>query len=170
MKKTILTLITFSIINALFAQSSTLCRSVISCSGGSSVGGTQTFEFTLGEPLIETYTNPDQSVTITQGFNQPEVCLTTAVPDISIANPMGMKVFPNPTADHLQIQFETPQGKLFDLQVFNALGHQVLSSFQMDIFQTHSIDCRSFPSGAYFLLIRSDEQQEWTQVPFMKAY
>ncbi len=48
---------------------------VISTAGGyfAPEGSNVTISFTLGEPVIETYTTPDKTIILTQGFQQPDI-------------------------------------------------------------------------------------------------
>ncbi len=71
MKKLAFTLFAFCIYFLSFSQSANF--EVISSGGGyfAPEGSTVTLSWTLGEPVIETYTSTDNTIVLTQGFQQP---------------------------------------------------------------------------------------------------
>jgi len=56
--------------------------------------------WTFGEPLIETVSNG--TTILTQGFNQPNLTVVTAIDELS-ASDLDVKVFPNPTSDFVVV-------------------------------------------------------------------
>jgi len=150
--------------NLLFSQDADLYREVVSSAGGDAFVGNKHFEYTLGEPFIETIEYGDKQ--LTQGFHQPET-YTVGVSEIEEAS--GLKVFPNPTAGALHLEFSSPKGKTFQLQVFNAAGQLMQALPKSDDTQTNIIDCRALPPSAYFLVARTLDGGFFFQVPFVKA-
>lgn len=71
MKKITFTLFAFALISQVSAQS--ISRKVIATSGGTLSGGGNTLSYTIGETMTSTFTNGN--LTLTQGFQQPEVTL-----------------------------------------------------------------------------------------------
>ena len=87
MKKLLLILIALPMIG--FGQVTT--PSVVSSSGDSYSNGGVIMDYTLGEIVIETYTN--SNTILTQGFHQGDLKVTTAVVNLDIKT----RIYPNPT-------------------------------------------------------------------------
>lgn len=148
---------------SLFSQTASLDRQVVASAGGEAFAGGKSFEFTLGEAVVETLDNG--FVILTQGFQQPEA-VTIGI--VEIAEASGLRVFPNPTTAELQLQFNAPTGKIFQLQILNAAGQLVQTMSETDDTVSSRIDCRSFAPGAYFLLAHTTDGKPFFQVPFVK--
>ena len=73
----------WSLLLSLLAGPACLAQStspeVFSSGGGSGTSPTAKLSWTIGEPVTETAVDP--SGTLTQGFQQPEVDFSTALPD-----------------------------------------------------------------------------------------
>ncbi|MBC7776398.1 MAG: T9SS type A sorting domain-containing protein [Phycisphaerae bacterium] len=152
--------------NLLFSQTASPCREVLASAGGNAFVGGKNFEFTLGEPVIETIGLGANL--LTQGFHQPEICpLTVGISEVN--NASGLSVFPNPTTGELYLRFDAPTGKTFQVQVFNAAGQLVRDLPKSDDTKTNIVDCRAFPPSTYFLLARTDDGSLFFQVPFVKS-
>ncbi len=165
MKKPFLLLVLLFSGTFVFAQSPTLCRQVVSNAGGTATSGNLNFEFTVGEAVIETFINANN--TFTQGFQQPELGLATRVQEVSDAS--GLVIFPNPTTGILQIRFAIPSIHFFDLTVIDVAGKQLLSFHSLDGFGTSEVDCSLLPPGTYFLLARNHDGSTFFQAPFIKV-
>ena len=141
---------------------------MVASAGGDALVAGKKFEYTLGEPVIETIGNGVKR--FTQGFHQPEICpLIVHIGTSEVAVASGLSVFPNPTTAELYLRFDAPTGKTFQLQVFNAAGQLLRDLPKMDDMQTSAIDCQAFPPGAYFLLAHTADGRLFFQVPFVKV-
>ncbi len=147
----------------LFGQTASIDRQVIASAGGEAFAGSKSFEFTLGEAVIETLDNG--SVILTQGFQQPEL-VTIGIDEIAEAS--GLQIFPNPTTAELNLHFNAPSGTTFQLQVINAAGQLVQTLPKTDDTIDSQVDCRSFAPGTYFLLAHTTDGKPFFQVPFVK--
>ena len=96
MKKLLLILLCFPMIG--FGQVTT--PSVVSSSGDSYSNGNIIMDYTLGEIVIETFSN--NANILTQGFHQGVLNVTTAVINLDIKT----KIYPNPTTNLLIIELE----------------------------------------------------------------
>lgn len=67
----------------------------------------------------------------------------------------AIQVFPNPTADVLNLRTENLGVDVFDLQIVDALGRTVLSKTNTQG-TLHQISLTDLPQGNYFLLLRSE--------------
>ena len=74
--------------------------SVVSSSGDSYSNGNIIMDYTLGEIVIETFSN--NANILTQGFHQGVLNVTTAVINLDIKT----KIYPNPTSNLLIIELE----------------------------------------------------------------
>lgn len=155
----------FMPIQSLSGQNPGLYREVVSGGGGEAVLGGQTFSYTLGEAFVETFEGPAQ--VLTQGFQQPESNIMIGVPELAWA--ADFKIFPNPTSESLQIEFNAPSGIQFDLQVFNQLGQSVLLMRRLDDSVPRSVDCRVLPAGTYWLTATAADGKLLFRAPFVKA-
>jgi hypothetical protein len=108
MKKS--TIVLFS----LFATLSVSAQEVVSTQGDSYTNGDVSMDFTVGEVIINTGT--DGSIDITQGLHQTNWTITALE---SYSPTYEATVFPNPTADVLNIQtsnFENVMYTLYDVK------------------------------------------------------
>jgi Secretion system C-terminal sorting domain len=78
---------------------------------------------TIGEPIIETYS--DSNVVLTQGFQQSNyyfVGLKSVIPpDVSF------ELFPNPTIDKVNVKISQSEPLKWELKVFDISGKLILS-------------------------------------------
>ena len=147
-KKIIQTTLLFIIItvgNILSAQT------VVSANGGSATAAGTQVSWTVGEPVIATATNANN--TLTQGFQQSKLTVT-AIDDIRVAG-VELKVYPNPTSDYVTVHFgkvpEKTNYLLFDLS-----GKLIQ---QKNIESTDvKIDMTRYSSGSYILKLNSGQQ------------
>jgi hypothetical protein len=98
-----------------FSQS--ICNSVIATSGSYYANGQTSVDWTLGEPMIYTYSNAN--ISITQGFQQTQF-LPVFIP-VMESNSSLINIYPNPANDFLFI-------KISDNQVLSAAKSQVTVS------------------------------------------
>ncbi|MBE0654801.1 MAG: hypothetical protein IH594_13445, partial [Bacteroidales bacterium] len=96
MKKIVLFSVAMLIGLAISAQQ------VVSSGGGSKSATGVQISWTLGEPVIETFSSG--STILTQGFHQSKLS-ATPVTDLLFPE-MELTVFPNPTQDYVIIQFK----------------------------------------------------------------
>ncbi len=79
-----------------------ICTSqqVISAAGGSGSGSNVQLSWTVGEPVIETFTG--SSAILTQGFHQSKLLVTALDPMLFPG--LTLTVFPNPVSSSLQLE------------------------------------------------------------------
>lgn len=82
--------------------------SVLNATGGTGTAGGNTFEWSVGETMVSTFTS--SSIIVTQGVLQP-TSGTTEIVDNKLAT--RLDVFPNPASAVVNVQFNAPgQGTL----------------------------------------------------------
>lgn len=135
-------------LSSLFSQSPSLFNQVIGAAGRTGVNQGRHFAYTVGEPVI--WTGIGNARILTQGFHQPEQTRIVYVgePDLSAWN---IAVFPNPTADVLNVRFSSEKGTYLLATVFDAAGRIVLSDERLS--DGEVLNCRQWQPGLYFLVL-----------------
>lgn len=112
--------------------------------------------WTLGETVIETYTEPTLPLMVTQGFNQPFLeAKTTSIgvqpQDISTV----FSVSPNPTSGIIRIKLNQPFDKPLQVALYNTLGQLI----QQDLWLPNAaapameMSLENLANGVYFLQV-----------------
>jgi Secretion system C-terminal sorting domain len=147
MKRDFLILFTMLLTLSVGAQ---VKQEVIASAGGFNVatGNTISISWTLGETIIPTFTSQDGSLILTHGFQQK--LIITAVEE-NIVNPVKITVYPNPTSEIINLEFDTPTDGEFSLYLFNAQGKMVKTD-QIGISTINKeINMQDLPAGIYYL-------------------
>ncbi|HOY39504.1 MAG TPA: hypothetical protein PLK75_09415, partial [Bacteroidales bacterium] len=97
MKKAVLIALTVVASNLLFSQE------VISNAGCSAENQSISVNYTIGEPIVETFNSDD--FVVTQGFNQPIITITAV--EIAQCPDFSIQIFPNPTSTTLEVLVES---------------------------------------------------------------
>lgn len=95
----------------------TLVREVAASAGGSGTAGTASIDYTIGEPVVESFTG--NSLVLTQGFHQPEIlpALPPGAPAV-----MDFLLFPNPAVTTVKIGFNLMTDATVVLLIVNTVG------------------------------------------------
>lgn len=126
----------------------TKAQVVISSNGGSFKGATVQLDWTIGEPVTETFQS--EGKILTQGFHQSKLTVS-AVDQIALGG-IQLKVFPNPVSDQLILEMEKREVKRFEIELCELSGKLLL---QKETEQPNEIiDMKIYRSGCYFLRIR----------------
>jgi len=151
MKKLLLILLCLPMIG--FGQVTT--PSVVSSSGDSYSNGGVIMDFTLGEIVIETFSN--SANILTQGFHQGDLKITTAVVNLDIKT----KIYPNPTTNFIIIELEKNVNA--ELLVYDINGKIVIKDKLRDE-QKKQLDFSFLTQGNYFLHINIADKQSVYQI------
>lgn len=109
---------------------------------------------TIGETAVELFSA--YGFDLTQGFQQPLVKFMIGTKPLGT----GVKVYPNPVVDNINVEFFGSQKGSFSIIVININGAVVFSdrvSFIEDYWQIVSIPVSNFSMGMYFVRIANDE-------------
>lgn len=147
MKKSLLFIIYF--FNCFFSFSQSLSPNVISSSGTSFNSGVNQLEWTLGESVIFTLSNG--SNLLSQGFHQTNL-LVSSLGDSS--NDYIINVFPNPTFDYIQLQFEKINTPLV-IELYSVEG-KLLTRIEAPNNNSLLIDMNDYAAGIYMLYITNN--------------
>ena len=146
--------------STLFGQS--IDRQVISSYGNL----TATTSATVGEVMTETKT-VNGVFTINQGFQQTNKDLGTGIRNTAIE--LTYSMYPNPTADVLNVALSSTSATRLKAYISNALGQEVSirTTILIDGSWDNSWTISSYPSGAYFLNLEDESGQKFQSLQFV---
>jgi hypothetical protein len=128
---------------------------VIASAGDQFENGEVSLSWTLGEPVISTF---ESDYILTQGFHQ-DFYIITAVDDIKI-DQMSVEIFPNPTANFLNIKWKLQKQEKVNIQLLDMNGKVLIQNG----FQTQSasmiLNLQSYERSSYFLRIVAGGQSK----------
>ena len=129
--------------------------SVVSSSGDSYSNGGVIMDYTLGEIVIETFSNTANI--LTQGFHQGDLKVTTAVVNLDIKT----KIYPNPTTNFIIIELEKNVNA--DILVYDINGKIVIKN-KLNEEQKKQLDFSFLNQGNYLLHINIADKQSVYQI------
>ena len=132
-----------------------LSPSVVSSSGASYSNGGVIMDFTLGEIVIETFSN--NANILTQGFHQGIIKIVLSVSDIDIKT----KIYPNPTTNFIIIELEKNVNA--ELLVYDINGKIVIKD-KLNEEQKKQLDFSFLNQGNYLLHINIADKQSVYQI------
>jgi len=146
MRKTLL--IAFCVFGFGTVYSQTTRSDVISTSGDYYKNTSASLSWTLGECVTETLVTVNTK--LTQGFQQTSYIITAF--DDAAANNMKICIYPNPTTNFINIEFEDQlSNKEYTLKLFDLMGNLLLiQSINSDETQ---LEMSPYTNGVYFLTI-----------------
>lgn len=133
------------------SQSHSYFNQVIGSTGQSGVRQGLTYTYTVGEVSIVTLSSSKRI--LTQGFHQPEHSKLVSIGTPDFVN-WDIRVFPNPVSDVLTVRFASEKGTELTATVVDLVGKIVLFEQLLSEPDGSSIDCRSWQSGVYFLILK----------------
>jgi hypothetical protein len=125
-------------------------QEVIASAGGfnKSADNTLSISWTLGETIIPTFTSQDGTLILTHGFQQK--LIITAIEE-NLGDPVKVTIYPNPTSEMINIQFETATDKEISLILLDAQGKLV----KTDVIETSvinkTVNLQDLPAGVYYV-------------------
>ena len=140
---TILLLLLFGIQG--FSQTAIKKSSISSGGNLSMVNNTQVI-FSIGETAVQE--NTQSSIHLSEGFIGPDLRQSLGITDEVLFN--GFKVFPNPTADLIHINFVKSSD--YSLQVSDMNGKILLAKNTTQL--TNTLDISRLARGTYLLLLK----------------
>lgn len=136
------------------AQAQTVAPQVISSSGGSGQSPTAELSWTIGEAVIATETNTNNS--LTQGFQQPNL-LVTLLKEASDQN-ASWNVFPNPSTDQINIQYNFESGEPMNYKLFDNTGKLIFENKSAG--KLTQVPVQTLAAGEYFLQVSNNKSQQ----------
>ncbi len=123
-------------------------QSIIGNTGGEFKNSEFTIEFTLGETMINTYSNNRQ--VITQGFHQPDIFLSTSIVSFDDLE-FELNTYPNPFHDQFTITVKGENLPKMIVELVDINGRSILNKKLTGYEQDMLIDVSTLISGVYIL-------------------
>jgi hypothetical protein len=145
----VLILILFSV---TVAKTQQLSHQVLLPAAGVIYTGGISYSQTIGEEAVELFISPDYI--LTQGFQQPRLTLLPGVAPLGT----GVKAYPNPAKDFINIELFGEKGRSFRISVSNISGSIVYSSdlcFDSKYWYIQEIPIISLSNGLYIVQVAS---------------
>ncbi len=120
-------------------------KSCISTSGGSYTNGNMTIIYAIGEVAVQE--NSQGNIHISEGFIAPDILTATGIEDYREL--YGVRVFPNPVKDDLQI--ELPDEQNYEIRLFDLSGKELKNIFIEQ--SEYQLQMSHLPSGMYLLVV-----------------
>ena len=135
-----------------FTASTISAQQVISSAGTHAVGTGVQLSWTVGEPVIATFTG--SSVILTQGFHQTRLTVTAIDPTLFPS--LEVNVYPNPVSAQLRFKISGERNQNMSYRLFNAEGKAILQKTVEN--PEGLINMEIYTSGIYLLkFFREDD-------------
>ncbi len=132
---------------ALLMTGSALGQEAASASGGDALGSGGIVNYSVGQ--VAYTTNSGTNGTVSQGVQQTFEIFITDIKETTLN--ISLHVFPNPTAENLNLQILDYKNEALQYQVYDMQG-KLQNSGQIASGQT-SIDMNNLPSATYLLYV-----------------
>lgn len=143
---------------SIFIVSSGYCQSisssVVASAGGYKEAGGISLSWTLGELATETFVTTD--LILSQGFQQGYYEVTAI--DDPLSKTIGLKVFPNPAIDFINIQIEDQDVKKVKIELYNMEGKLVHNEEWVNNGTVYQLHISNFNSSQYILRIIDEKK------------
>lgn len=133
----------------LFSKS--WAQEVISSAGANHSSANLQVSWTIGEPVVETFSTG--GLILTQGFHQSKL-VVTAIDPIPLAG-FDIEVYPNPTSGDVNIKLNKGSISKLRFSLYTSQGEQILG--QEFSSQTERINMQLLAPGFYILKIAPDK-------------
>ncbi|MCE9539997.1 MAG: T9SS type A sorting domain-containing protein [Bacteroidetes bacterium] len=147
MKRTII--ISFIITNCFILNAQTFTQEAKTSGGGYYHQINGSMQFTIGEPLTETYTN--SSAKLYQGFEQGSYSIVS-VTELPMLTDLDVNLYPNPSTGIFNLNIESTETSTFKIDVINALGKSIIYK-EITTKNIELIDLSGFASSIYYVSI-----------------
>lgn len=141
------------IFNSFFSFSQTFTQEVRASGGGYYVQINGSLQFTIGEPLIETYSNT--SAKLYQGFEQGSYALVS-VTELPILTDLKVNLFPNPSFGIFNLAIESRVISIFSVDVIDFQG-KIIFHKEISANNSEQINLNDFSSSIYYVIISNAE-------------
>jgi hypothetical protein len=125
-------------------------QEVIASAGGynKSSDNSISISWTLGETIIPSFTSSDGSLTLTHGFQSK--LIITAIEE-NLEDLVQITIYPNPTSEIINIQFESVTDKEILLYLLDAQGRLVKTDRIEAAVSSKMINMQDLPAGLYYI-------------------
>lgn len=153
------------IITSLLFSVNTYCQEVTASGGNYFSSANNSISFTIGEPIIATYTRANNA--ITQGFHQTKLSevntsISNYYSDATIA------VFPNPAINSVQVSIQNANVINYKTNVYDLAGKIVYESLVYNTKANEQIEVSNWAEGTYIIQIVDDKNQTLATAKIIK--
>lgn len=152
MKHTII--ISFIITNCFILNAQTFTQEAKTSGGGYYQQINGSMQFTIGEPLTETYTN--SSAKLYQGFEQGDYSIVS-VTELPVLNDLDVNLYPNPSSGIFNLNIESNESSVFRMNVIDAQGKSIVNK-EITAKSIELIDLSGFSSSIYYVTITNADK------------
>jgi hypothetical protein len=136
------------ILSSAFLSGQTATPWVVNSSGGEASTETISITWSMGELITQTFYAGEKI--LTQGLLQPEILVSNLVENFD-AKQLPIKVFPNPTMEHLNISLDDFSSRMLSYALYDIRGELVRSGNIQNSIETFSVV--NLTPSVYFLRI-----------------
>jgi len=140
---------------------------VIATCGNTNQINNTIISYTVGETVVNTFSN--NNTILTQGYQQPHYNITQIMPINS--NSLNINIYPNPSEDLLNINFNNSLPINIDLKLYDIAGKLITSTTQLiNEKQLLTLPMQNLAAGKYLLNIFCKETNEQFSFEVVKVY
>lgn len=144
------------------ANAQSISNQVISAYGLSAANGTAQTDVTIGEPIVATVS--DANNTLTQGFHQTNLIVTTVSENETVND---YQFYPNPIAETLNFKYLNTNNEVVNLHLYDVSGKLLWN--KQHITDNERIDFTDTPKGTYFIKLTTEKEEEIKTIKVVKA-
>lgn len=130
-------------------QAQTFTQDAKTCGGGYYHQINGSMQFTMGEPLSETYIN--SSAKLYQGFEQGSYTIVS-VTEFPILTDLEINLFPNPSSGIFNLNIESNETSVFKINVIDAQGKAIWCK-EITSKSIEHIDLSTFGGSIYYVSV-----------------
>lgn len=134
---------------ATTSHAQTLAPTLVGSAGGATQSPIGSLEWSVGEPVASTLTA--NNTTLSQGFYQVYIFITSDTDESAGIPTLQVKVFPNPTTQYIYIE----AAENISARLYNLVGKEAISTTQPEYEQ--ELQVSHLPAGIYLLEIQSEK-------------
>lgn len=135
----------------------TIERTVLASDGGNFQGTAQSISWTIGEPCTETLFGGGRM--LTQGFQQPQLKISSSFIETYSEQEGQLFVYPNPVEQFLNLSFEDLPTGNYVSELYDLRG-ALIQSFRLQVAentQTFLLDLGQLQNAEYILRVRATD-------------
>ena len=142
---------------AITAVAQSLTPTVLSSSGGFESSGGTSLSWTTGEVMVQTFS--DGSTMLTQGFQQGNITVSTAVDEMS-ESAMDVQIYPNPVSNRLNVEFKNMVDQTVQVRLVDLTGKTILTREFYNPSNTQRLNLNPVNSGTYMLEVNAGQKRK----------
>lgn len=148
----IIILFFFVVFSSITLSQEIIERETINTAGSTFKNSQFEFSYSIGEVFVETKSN--ESIILTQGFQQADINITSNE-NFDFINDIKIRIYPNPSSDKIIIHNEEDLD--YFVSMINSSGKYVLEESKF-INAIEEIDISNLANGTYYLIYKTDKK------------